>query len=280
MRSSTILNPSSHCCAEITHTNRVAYVALLILIALVDPCLAAVENVASRGVTVRLLVEAPIRARAVAVLFAGGHGALSIDDSGGIGWGRGNFLVRSAGLFRSRGIATAIIDAPLDRMAQGLYHFRDSPEHAGDVAAVIRHLRARFRVPVVLIGTSRGTESVANAGIRLDPRSGADAIVLTASMLVANDGGQHLLAMNLAGIRAPTLIAHHREDACHITPYSKLDALASRLTSARVVSVLRYEGGKARGKPCKARHFHGFHGIEDRVVQDIVEWLSTHVIGR
>lgn len=104
---------------------------------------------------------------AVAALFAGGHGALGLDDAGRPGWGGGNFLVRSAHLFRARRLATAIVDAPTDRAGPGLYHFRDTPEHAADVAAVIRDLRRRFGLPVVLIGTSRGTESVANAAVRL-----------------------------------------------------------------------------------------------------------------
>lgn len=243
-------------------------------------CGAEVIAVASRGESIRLQVDAPPAPAGVVVLFAGGHGALDIRDDGSYGWGRGNFLVRSAGLFTGGGLVSVVIDAPSDRIAQGLYHFRDGAEHARDVAAVIAHLRARFALPVFLAGTSRGSESVANAAIRLPGAEGPDAIVLSASVLVPNDGGTDLLRMDLGAIVVPTLIVHHRDDACRVTPFDRVDTLRERLTAAPVVAVLVYEGGVAQGNPCQARHHHGFNGIEVQVVDDVVTWLRANGVPR
>ena len=33
--------------------------------------------------------------------------------------------------------------------------------------------------------------------------------------------------------------------------------------------------GVATGKPCKARHYHGFNGIEDQVIADIAAWIKA-----
>lgn len=112
-------------------------IALLLLTSTVSA--ESVEDVESRDNRTRLLVEALSSPVAVVVLFAGGHGALDIQSDGQINWGQGNFLVRSRRLFHEQGIATAVIDAPTDKLASGLYQFRDSEDHARDVAAVIRH---------------------------------------------------------------------------------------------------------------------------------------------
>ena len=253
------------------------FICLFVMLAgLCSDVLATTEviDVKSEHRRIRLLVESPATPIATIVLFSGGHGALAMDGHGRLRWGRGNFLLRSAPLFRQHHLVSVIIDAPSDRVGQGLYHFRDTAQHAQDVAAVIAMLRQRYALPVVLAGTSRGTESVVNAAVRLG-QDGPNAIVLTASILEPNDGGKHLLAMNLSAIRVPTLIAHHRHDACKLTPYSGVDALRQRLTSAIDVTVHIYEGGTPSGKPCQARHYHGFNGIEADVTRDIALWLST-----
>lgn len=238
---------------------------------------ADILDVTSRGERTRLLVEGPAKPRAVVILFAGGHGTLSIGDDGELAWGRGNFLVRSRRLFQDAGLVTALIDAPSDRLSSGmLNHFRASEAHAEDIGAAIRVLRDAYGVPVWLIGTSRGTNSVANAAIRLKVDS-PDGIVLSASMLRFNSKGPHLLQMDLDEIAMPTLIVHHAHDACEVTPFDKVADLGAALRGAKAVATLTYEGGAPTdGKVCGARHFHGFRGIEKRVVRDISDWILAN----
>jgi hypothetical protein len=233
-----------------------------------------VVDVTSRGEITRLLVEQGDDPWVVAVLFAGAHGVMNISAGGSIGRLGGNFLVRARRHFHNRGAITAIIDAPTDHTVD-LTGFRASAEHAADVGAAIAHLRSKYALPVWLIGTSRGTNSAANAAIRLGPE-GPDGIVLTTSLLRANTRGTNVLSMELERIALPVLVVHHTQDACRYTPPGKVADLMQALTRAQPAKVLLYEGGRGiRGQACRAFHYHGYAGIEERVVADIMAWIAA-----
>jgi len=227
---------------------------------------AEVVDISSRGETTRLLVEQPTGAPGgVALLFAGGAGVLRTTEDGTIRKLKGNFLVRSAGLFRDHGWITAIVDAPSDRQ-RNLFGFRGTADHAADIGAAIDTLRRRFKAPVWLVGTSRGTMSAANGAVRLQGAAGPDGIALTSSVLVDNAKGDLVLMYDLDEIRVPVVIAHHRRDGCKVTPPEEVAALERALANAKAVKTLWFDGGVDRGNPCQARGHHGFAGIEDAVV--------------
>lgn len=239
--------------------------------------LAEVQDVVSpRGETTRILVEKGGNPWVTVVLFTGGNGVLKISKDGGMASGKGNFLVRTAKHFRKNGAITAVIDAPSDR-PRDLYGFRRTEEHAKDVGAVIEHLRAKHGLPVWLIGTSRGTNSVANAAARLQGAGKPDGIVLTSTVMEASKQGyDHVMTMDLDKIELPALIVHHKKDECYVTPPSGVDGLKEALSSAKPVKVLWYVDAKRpRGKVCASRHYHGFIGIEKKVVADIMAWISS-----
>ena len=222
------------------------------------------------GVTQRFLWLPAKDAKAAAILFAGGHGGLAIDGSGKLGWGAGNFLVRSRALFVERGVSVAVIDAPSDRQAAPwLGGFRQTPEHAADVKAVVAWMRDQAKVPVWLIGTSRGTQSAAAlalAGV------GADGVVLTSSVMV-DPRGRPVPAMPVERIAVPVLVVHHQADACVGSPYAGVPALAERLSRAPRKALVAFEGGKDVGDPCEAFAYHGYNGIEPKVVDAIVAFM-------
>lgn len=233
-----------------------------------------VHDILSRGARTRLLVERVSNPIAVAVLFAGGKGSLRLSARGAIGRGNGNFLIRSRPYFHQRGVTTAVIDAPSDRARDLRHGFRGSAAHGTDIEAVIGHLKSRVAVPVWLVGTSRGTNSVANAAVRIRSHK-PDGIVLTASMLAFNEKGDQLFDFALEKISGPVLIMHHRDDACFVTPAGEVTRLARRLDKAKPKKVILYTGGQASGNPCKGAHYHGFHGIEEEVVADLVKWIAS-----
>jgi len=115
----------------------------------------------SDGVTQSYLLAIPTGgAQAIAILFPGGNGKVSLDGiAGRLGLARGNFLVRARRQFVDRGVATAVLDAPSDQPNGMSDEFRLGRRHATDVAAVVASLKARFAsVPVFLVGVggSRG----------------------------------------------------------------------------------------------------------------------------
>lgn len=231
-----------------------------------------VHDIYSRGERTRLLVETVPGPAAVLILFAGGKGAMRIRPDGKIGWGDGNFLVRSRPLFLKRGFTTAVFDAPTDHADDLRFGFRGSAEHAADIGTAIRHLRTRYRVPVWLVGTSRGTNSVGNAAVRLKTVK-PDGIVLTASMMVHNDKGDNLFDYALERIDVPTLVAHHAGDDCMVTPADEVPRLKRKLQNAKPLRVVMHKGGAVQGGACGAWSHHGFRMIEDDVVGDIADWI-------
>jgi hypothetical protein len=225
------------------------------------------------GVTQRLLLLVPPAPQAVAVLFAGGHGGLQLSPEGAMQWGKGNFLLRSRQAFAEKGIAVAVIDAPSDRQSPPyLTGFRQTPEHATDVRAIITALRERFKLPLWLVGTSRGTQSVAYVAQELGAGDGPDGIVLSSTVL--NDPrGRGVLAMPLDSIRIPVLVVHHEQDGCRLCAYADVPALMAKLGAAPRKQLLTFNGGISQGDPCEAFAHHGYNGIERDVVQQTVAWM-------
>ncbi|MDX1483888.1 MAG: hypothetical protein R3229_05340 [Alphaproteobacteria bacterium] len=79
---------------------------------------------------------------------------------------------------------------------------------------------------------------------------------------------------SLADIQVPVLLAHQEDDACSVTPYEDLPALAKAFSAAPAVEIKGYTGGgNYRGSECGARTAHGFRGIERRVVRELAAWI-------
>lgn len=79
----------------------------------------SLESVSSRGVEQRFILSRPDGAPTAALLlFAGGHGKLSLGSMFGrpsIGWGKDNNLVRTRKGYAKQGFLVATIDGPADR---------------------------------------------------------------------------------------------------------------------------------------------------------------------
>jgi dienelactone hydrolase len=225
------------------------------------------------GVTQRMVVLSPPEPKAAVILFAGGHGGLQIFPNGSMKWGEGNFLVRTRQLFANAGLTVAVIDAPSDRQSPPfLSGFRQRPEHAADVKAVIGWLRENANVPVWLIGTSRGTQSAAYVTTELARPDGPDGLVLTSTILT-DDKGRPVPAMPLDKIRVPVLVVHHEQDGCALCSFAAVPILMGKLGTAPRTQLLSFKGGENRGDPCEAFAYHGFNGLEREVVQQIAAWI-------
>jgi hypothetical protein len=259
-----------------------------------------VEDLETRaGATVRLLIVTPKKPRAVALLFAGGRGLVAIE--GGTTMNQ-NFLVRSREIFARHGLIAVVVGPPSDRLGPasdgsgpvGLgFGFRRFPEHAADIAAIVRRMRVLApNLPVWLVGTSRGSTSAAYGAIRLQGVIGSepDGIVLTSSLVVpvppqgtpVDDDSllrvgvaPDSAGLSLSQIRAPVLVMHHVNDQCFVTPYGGVQPLLQELSGTDKLKALAIHGGSTPiGDPCGALHFHGFIGIEDAVVARMAHWIK------
>lgn len=233
----------------------------------------AVDVPTRPGVTQRMLVLSPPQPKAAVILFAGGHGGLQIFPNGTFRWGEGNFLVRTRQLFADQGLLAVIVDAPSDRQSPPyLSGFRQTPEHAADIKAVIAWLRTRAKIPVWLVGTSRGTQSAAYIALQLDGPEGPDGLVLTSTIL-SDRKSRPVPDMELDQLHVPVLVVHHEQDGCKLCSFSLISALMQRLERAPKKQLLAFQGGENRGDPCEAYAYHGYNGIEREVVTQIAAWI-------
>lgn len=225
------------------------------------------------GVTQRMIVLTPPDPKAVLVMLAGGHGGLQIFPNGSMKWGEGNFLVRTRQQFADQGLMVAVLDAPSDRQSPPyLQGFRQTPEHAADLKAVIAWLRDSTRLPVWLAGTSRGTQSVAYLATELSGPEGPDGILLSSTIL-SDAKSRPVPALALSKIRVPVLVVHHEQDGCSLCSFAEVPALMVKLTNAPRTQLLSFKGGQSKGDPCEAFAYHGFNGLEDEVVRQSAAWI-------
>jgi pimeloyl-ACP methyl ester carboxylesterase len=191
-------------------------------------------------------------------------------------WGRGNFLVRTRQLFAAQGLAVAVVDAPSDRQDGSYFNgFRQTPEAVADVRALVAWLRDRTKRPVWLVGTSRGTQSVAYAATQLEGVDAPDGIVLTSSIL-ADKRGRPVTDMPLERIRVPVLVVHHEDDECASCLFSGIPFLMNGLSAAPRKELVAMKGGESRGDPCEAFAHHGYNGLEPEVVARIAAWVKAN----
>jgi pimeloyl-ACP methyl ester carboxylesterase len=224
-------------------------------------------------VTQKLLVLKAPAPKATLIVFPGGHGGLQLFPNGSMKWGENNFLVRSRQAVVDQGFTVLIVDAPSDRQSPPfLQGFRQRPEHAADIKAVIAWARESSKAPVWLIGTSRGTQSAAYLATELSSAEGPDGIVLTSSILV-DDKGRPVPAMPLGKVRVPVLVVHHEQDGCALCPFALAPQIVDKLVNSPRKQLIAVTGGSSSGDACEGLAHHGFNGIEQSVVQQIAAWI-------
>lgn len=233
-----------------------------------------IEDIPTRpSVTQRVLVLAPQNPKAAVILLAGGHGGLQISSGGSFKWGEGNFLVRTRQLFVDQDLLVAVVDAPSDRQNPPyLSGFRQKLEHAADIKAVIAWLREQEKVPVWLVGPSRGTQSAAYIATELTGAEGPDGLVLTSTIL-SDSKGRPVSDLPLSKITIPVLVVHHEQDGCSHCAFSDMPKLMSQLGSSSRHELVTFKGGVSRGDPCEAAAYHGFNGLDGEVVAKISAWM-------
>jgi hypothetical protein len=246
-------------------------IALWLLLSFASAAAEDIVTLTTRaGVTQSYLLSAPEagKARAVAILFAGGPGKVELErEIARATLDRGNFLVRSRQLFARNGVAAAVVDAPSDQ-PQGMEdEFRLGTAHAEDIGRVAADLRARFpSLPVFLVGTSRGTISAAAIGSRLG--KAVDGVALTATLFLATRRQPGLSGFDFSSIPSPLLFVHHVDDGCAYTPFSSAKRLAGRFPLIAVAG-----GAPAKSQPCEALSPHGFLGKEAESVEAMANWM-------
>lgn len=188
---------------------------------------------------------------AALVLLAGGGGFLDLDETGCARALTGNTLTRNVTRLRAAGFATALVDAPSDHHGNdGLGGFRTKSDHADDLGAVIADLRGRSPLPVLVVGSSRGTISAVNAASVLTGISSPEGVILFSPITSGREGGrkawvaQTVFDLPLGNIHQPVLVVAHESDACIRTPPLKAPDILPR-TNGDIEEMVVVTGGPA-----------------------------------
>lgn len=258
-------------------------IASILLAAIVSSARAAerVESIPTReGVSQSYwLLEPEGRPRAIAIMILGGDGQLRFDANGPTSQ-RNNFLMRIRADMLRAGFLLAYPDKPSD---QGpLDNFRTDRRHAEDIKALILALKTRAEAPVFVIGTSRGTVSVANAAARIEPTLLAGAL-FTTTIFDRTEGMYRFHSVHdvaLEQIRVPVLELHHQDDQCYITLAAGIPRFMAALSNAPRRDSIILSGGKpAESDPCGALAPHGFFGVQDQAARKMIEWIDSVLDG-
>ena len=101
-----------------------------------------------------------------------------------------------------------------------------------------------------------------------------DKLVLTAGVL-SNASGHRDNVINIIetpDLLPPTLVIHHRYDHCKNTlPDGVPDFITWSKGKAKVIWV---EGGEEVGDYCEAQAYHGFRGIDQKIVELVSQFAK------
>lgn len=183
-----------------------------------------------------------------------------------------NFLSRTRNEFYNAGFNVLVVFRPTD--LKGLdYDYRVSEQHIGELGRAIEFAKD-FGKPIWLIGTSRGTVSATATVISRDGRD-IQGLVLTASVTPSKYTGA-VPTQNIASIKIPTLVVHHKNDACRGSPPDEASRITPAMESASVRKFVMIEGGsQPKGNVCGGGHWHGFINFEKETVGMISNWIKN-----
>lgn len=205
---------------------------------------------------------------ATLILLPGGNAGI-----GGVVDGKpksNNFLARSKDYFLNENLNVIIMFRASD-LSKLDYPYRVK-EHVSEIAKVIQYAKNKFDKPIWLVGTSRGTVSGTAAALALGERE-VQGLVLTAS--VTNKAIGAIKTQNIADLKIPVLVVHHKNDACKICVPYEASRITSDLKSSPVKKFVMIEGGSdPQGDPCQAMHWHGFINYEKETVKIISDWIK------
>ena len=223
-----------------------------------------VDVSSSQGNETRTLVATVKEPRATVLLFIGGDGLLRLTPSGQTA--HGHTFVRSFSMWERHGMQAVLVDSPTDLGNAMRGHQRGSKEHLDRVAQVVSHFQSKR--PLWIFGHSMGTSTVAAF-----LGSNRPEIDLLQGYIVA---GTHRGESVPAQIKLPALAIHHRLEGCPSTPIEASEAIIRSRSADTPKAMVLLDGGTEPGHRCQSRSYHGFHGIEETLINTAAEFILKH----
>jgi hypothetical protein len=218
----------------------------------------------------RVLYTAASRGtKGIIVMFPGGTGEIDIEKSGQVRNAK-NFVVRSDDLWHDRGYGIVLVDA-LDH--QSMRGQRSSAAYAEITKKIIEFAHRQANVPVWVLGTSQGSIAAMNAASHAGGTQLAG-LILTESVSILGGSHETVFDAHPGDVRVPSLVVANLDDRCKVAPPSMAQSIAQSIRHAPT-AVLTVSGGTQRTQDdCGSLTPHGYYGIEEKVVDGIVDWMQ------
>ena len=207
--------------------------------------------------------------KGIIVMFPGGTGEIDIEKSGRVKNAK-NFVVRSDDLWRDRGYGIVLVDA-LDH--QSMRGQRSSAAYAEVTKKIIEFAYRQANVPVWVLGTSQGSIAAMNAASHAG-RTQLAGLILTESVSILGGSHETVFDAHPDDVRVPSLVVANEDDRCKVAPPSMAQSIAQSIRRAPT-TVMTVSGGEQRTQDdCGSLTPHGYYGIEEKVVNGIVDWMQ------
>jgi pimeloyl-ACP methyl ester carboxylesterase len=185
-----------------------------------------------------------------------------------------NFLVTQRGDFIAAGLNFYLFpNRSEDEKAS--YKLRGSEERAARILNLTKEINKRNKLPIYLVGFSRGSVDAAKFS-KLFPDH-IKGIVLASGVYTNSSKKAEFYSMERilgSTVNVGVLVAHHEKDFCNVTPFSYAKYFFEELEAPRK-AFLSYKDGGASGRECGPLNHHGFEDIQDRVANDIAQWIAV-----
>jgi hypothetical protein len=211
----------------------------------------SVVDLPTRNATQRFLYARPDAPIANVVFLPGSHGIMHLQDDGTIPTIVGTCapFARNLDAFASRGLAVALVDQTSDGKVR----------QYEDVLEVARHMRARDRLPTVIVGGSASTNGAVTFAARFPAEEPLTLIVF---------GPFQPDLSTAARVKRSTLVIFHARDH-PVLPFAR--SLLDALTEAPIVEKIMLDGGSNAG--CG---YHLFTGIDEAFVEAVTGFITRH----
>ena len=243
------------------------------------------ENWATRPDTVdRVLLMKPDHPTGAVIPLPGSHGNINLDAEGHLGWGEGDFLIRTRMHYTNSGLITIVPDVAADhKPPASLVGFRTSQMQADDLHALADHLLG-MAPKVWMVAYDTGATSALNAVAR-GKADLIDGLVLISPVLQHPDLSSTLLidGAKLAVSRMPVLVIGHLFDPCSLPVIDRMKNAAAVLRAPKFQAIMikdkseQYSVSDPFESPkndCNMQANHALAGRDAVVSDQIIDWIG------
>ena len=225
--------------------------------------------------TLTALRPAAQNARAVLIFIPGGEGVLNFNKNMNPTGPARSPIGKALQMLAASSAATHVVtmDSPYALPADATLASRESADHLVRIESVVEFYRARFNLPIWLLGHSNGGFSVAEVLKHLQDKK-KDALVSGVVFAAGRDISRFGPVTNL-----PMLFTIAERDACHSTTVAGNRAIYEKVKAGNRADTefVLIQGGEPDQRPPCFGGIHLFNGAEEELARVLEDFIGRHL---